>query len=120
MQQACPVNDGELVARGGDRVEPRGRAAREHVLEAGSLDQLAQHVPATALQGPERQDARYAEALEAAQRDRLTDERADLVLAGVAREQLQREDAAADPVADGPDLAAPPRAEAAQRLVARR
>ena len=120
VQEPRAVHDRELVAGGGDRLEPRRRPAAEHVLEARALDQLPEHVAPAAPQRPERQHARHAQALEPAQRDRLPHQGADLVLARVAREQLEREHTPAHPIANRPDLTAAPRAQAAERLVARR
>ncbi len=120
VQQARPVHDRELVARRGDGLEPGRRAVLEHVLQAGPEDQLAQHVAPAAVQRPEGHHPGHPQPLEAAQRDRLSHQRADLVLAGVARQELEREHLPAHAIADRPDLAPAARAEAAQRLVTRR
>ena len=113
------MEHGELIGGPGKRPEPLALSAFHDLLEAAPVDELAHEVAARALgQPPERDDARDAEALEAAQRHRLADERHHLGLSRILGEDLERELGARHAVADRPDLATAALAEACQRLVA--
>src|SRR5258708_5855777 len=116
------MNDGELIASACESFDPPRVAAvlLQEVVEALALDQIAHQVAPSIAQRSECVDLRYSKSLEAAQRHCFAYKCLDLRLAGVAREHFQRKHTPVDPIAYRPDLAAPARSEAVQRLVAGR
>ncbi len=118
------MEDRQLLGRAREGRDPiTERDVVDDLLEAVSLDELAQHVPAHAgfvLDRSERDDARHSEPFEAGQCHRLSDERHDLALARTLREHLEREHLPVHAVANGPDLSAAALTEQPLGFIARR